>query len=154
MSVWQDTNVCSQTLKWFTTVLCFKLDVFAKALAVNALMGPSSSLQKFLYHPGDSCEAKWLMARLSWRHLGPVRLRLLFKAQPTSRHTVHACLQLAVCGALNSSATALCLPCPAKCMQIDFQEHIIFLPQYLCREDPGNVTCPALNQRWKSSLLV
>lgn len=38
-----------------------------------------------------------------WRHLCRVRLRLLFKAQTISRHTVHACLQAVVCGALSSS---------------------------------------------------
>lgn len=88
-------------------------------------MDPSNSLQ-FLYHPGDSCEAKGLMARLSWRHLHPVRLRLLFKAQAICRHTVHACLQAVVCGALISSLS----PPFAQRAQIDLQEHIIFLPQY------------------------
>lgn len=109
-SVMQETNVCSHW-NYLQLFLCFKLHAFAKALAINVLMDPSSSSQKFLYHPGASCEAGGLRARLGRRHLHPVRLRLLFKAQTISRHTVHACLQPVVCGLLSSSVTALCLPC-------------------------------------------
>lgn len=52
------------TVTEITAVLCFKLGVFDKALAINVPTDPMNSLQKFLHHPGDFCEAKGLMLQL------------------------------------------------------------------------------------------
>lgn len=131
-----EANVPTQIEITATTPVFQAGCVQSSTLLINVPMHLMYCLQRFLHRPGDLCEVKGLMPRLSWRPLSPVRLNPLLKAQTVPRQTVHACLQVVAYGALISLLSMpFAFPPPPNALKFSFQEHMIFLPQYIYKEN-------------------